>query len=417
MATLVTTGLPPVGTLSGTLGSGGGTILNNPVAPVANPTRLPVQYKELDGSPRIDGADNATVVTRDLIVCWDGNSTPQGFAVGGSWQAAVLDLLGYPVLVQRNPSGVGTGWYVQRYVPWFFPFWSIQTPFKKPAPFLWCSRYKVSPVSMASDLITEDLLLVHRYDLAKVEATFETLSYDILDDVEMVNANYVDGYGNPDESSLARYVTRLPKPGASYQTLPPGSLVFVSGNGSGGVVTVPGSPGRLEIYADLQLTWQRVPTEAIGLGLINPVIAATTLNAMQQPVRYVPPIEDCLGSVNVTDFAGCKKGTLLLSAVVLKPIQSPLGMRLWDVDYVFRWLKAQSYGQLTIDGLTDYVYGHNLILRVDFPSGGKTYLGYDEVVGKQFGGSNALLTNPVDGVNPLNWREFRSLFRVPLLNQ
>lgn len=404
MGRLIVNNLPPIGTLTNSMG--GATLTTFQALPIVNPLRPLVRYVERDGSPRFRFADNQTDCVREFIVGWDQFTT-----AGTGYFDAILDLIGFPMVV-----GSGSTAYIRRYTPWFFPLLSPATQFRPASPFLYCTHANVDPLTMARDLVTVDGNGVHRYENALVTATFESLPYKILDDQTMVNSGYVDGNGNPDESWLARYVSRHPGPTARYQTLPKGSLIYVSDSS-----VVPSSPGVLEMECDLMITHHHVPEEAVGLRLINPFIADKAPGSTDD---YVPPLEKLLGRVNLTDFAGCKKGTLLLGAAVLKPIESLIGLRLYDIDYRFRWFGRKSAVLYSNPGNTDYAYGHNMLLRIDAVGPNGTVIGYDEVVGQKAAGSpqsgtqatsNYLQPTPSDGINPLNYGEMADLFRVPVL--
>ncbi len=441
---------------------------NDPPVGSTDPQRKTIEYHEIEGSPTFRLSDNGTQMVRKLHVNWDEKDE------------AMKDLLGYPVLKFNNGR-----YYIYREIPasanWIQ---SSADGFSPARPYIWCTDLQsVEPaldvpltpkvpanfVDANANVDTIDKYGVHRYGRALIVAQYETLTYEILKDSDMLSAGAFDLSGNPDESTLKRYVTILATPQQSSQILPQGTFVFASDG-----TAYAGTPSKIEIECDLRITWHRVLVPAIGLRCLNPYIVAT-----DSGLPYYAPIENCLGCVNQTTFAGCAKGTLLLTAVIIKPIRSPLGQRLYDVEYVFKIFFARSAKKLTQGVVTDYQYGHNLVYVVTKqPNGyyelvsplnnmtlnclvvsgspigialdtqtlfpgltvtgvgipvGTTILSVDSAT--QFTmsnnatasslsvvltfasqtGSNYLLTPPIDNVNLYNYREFRDLFRVPII--
>jgi hypothetical protein len=400
---------------------GGGTILaiNNAFpgvvmaplrgAPVEilerNPVTGPISLREVC-------EDDRGQIVREYMTAWDTRDQAK------KW------LLGYPYVSPKN----GTR-YIQRFLPDYIP-WLLtdNNGFEQPNPYLWCTSLpSVEPDGVPpSDNATTGNWGECRYTNAFITALYTTPTYELLTDAQMVQLGYVDGSGNPDESTLKRYVTILPNPQQKYQSLPTGSFYIAANSGGTPVIgaagVYPGSPGRVELEADLSITWHRVPKYAIPFKMVNPFCASTVSGG----AIYIPAVDDCLGAVNHASFAGMKKGTLLFSAAVFKPIRSPIGMRLWDVEYRFKYFAARSANKLTAAGVTDYQYGHNLVLY--YGSGTNTNpqtyadpAGYYEIVKGQSTGtptSNYLLadgTPTYDYKNLFNYRDFTNLFRVPQL--
>lgn len=375
---------------------------------VVNPQRIPVKYVErnpLAGpiSPKAHFQDDHTEVQRQYIVAYT------------QWFEAIKDLIGFPTVVRVGSSG-----YIQRYTPDAFDQLTTNDGgfAANASPFLWCTDVEVEPGGDKPDGVVgeqpwSDIFGVNLYGVAFLKATYQTVSYEIRSDITIAR----DSNGLPDESSLQRYVTKLPQPSTKYQTLPQGSFVMVAQNNPPDQLVYPGTPGRRELEADYSITWHHIPTPAVGLSLINPYMPAT-VTAGGVPVDYVPPIEDCLGCVNLYPFAGCRKGTLLLTAVVIKPVQSPIGMRLWDIEYRFKWFGVRSADRIN----SKYSYGHNLALYVTCPNPGYYELVSSPVVVAPNSTSTTLLNsnynrapNPLDFKNIHSYRDFATLFRVPLL--
>jgi len=372
-------------------------------APIFSPLRLAVPYVELEGSPRFHVRPNGSEVVREYRVPWDD---PLG--KGDAWK----DLLGFPQIIQAQGQ-FGPVEVLSRYLPDSFPFDSAgNSGFTPPQRFLWCTEVRDTKGMEPASVIRKDNWGVMRYGAAQITAVYSTLSYKILSDLDstVVNADETDPLcGFPDESLLTRYVTIQPNPTSKIQTLPQNSLIFATSG------SVQGTNGRLELEADLEITWHQVPRYAVGLRLINPYIAQTV-----QGQPYTPSIEACLGTINLYPFAGCKKGTMLLSAAIIKPYVSMIGDDIVDVSYRFKWFPARStLTYPTSADVNNYVYGHVLLIRPDLtlfvPPGGKV-IGYDEaVVFNSPRVSNYILAQPLDGINIYNFRDFRPLFRVPYM--
>jgi hypothetical protein len=339
--------------------------------------------------------------------------------------------LGYPSVTAFAGGTGGNGRYISRVIPDFIPWvTSYEGEFDVARPFLYCTSVTIEP---AGDAPADGTWFgdwgENRYGSAFLEARYETLTYDILSDNDMKSLGLTDPtFGTPDESNImtGRYVTVETGISEKYQTLPQGSFVLVSGDSVNGRV-YPGSPGRIELKGDLRVTWHQVPRAAVGYSLVNPWIAKTTSAGGTAGTPYVPPLEDCLGAVNLNDIWGRKKGTLLMTAAVIKRIRSPLGTRLYDVEMIFDWFGATSATKSTVAGVNDFSRGHNCVLYYGDANGlsATPTPGYYEIVrrpSQPIGGgppspptSNYLLTAPADYGNLMNYRDFASLFRVPAL--
>lgn len=376
------------------------------------PNRRVVRYREKwPESPRGQFADDGSAIVRDLLVTWDQPTT---------FFDAVKDLIGYPRVV-ANPVG-SKKYYIQRNIPGFYPLISDDGGFGTPGPFLWVSEiqeligldYPTQGPLPPLDAATIDRDGISRFATAKASVRYSTRTYTIMDDDTLrLLPNCLDPNGNPDEARLKRYVTVESRPQTRYLILTAGAFVFPDADGvaPGAEGVAPGSPGKEEPSVDLTVIWHHVPKAAVGMRAYNPYIIDI------DPVtneRYIPPIEACLGKVNIEDWNGYKKGTLLFTAANVKRVISPIGDHIFDVEYSFRWLPVRSAVKYTVNGVSDYVWGHNLLYDDKHLVGAST--GYFEVVkGPAPATSNYLLNVPLDGKNVYDYRSFDQLFRVPLL--
>ena len=234
--------------------------------------------------------------------------------------------------------------------------------------------------------------------------------------------------GLPDEATFdatsGRYVTVLSQPQSSSITLPQGTLYYAGYQNK----PVVGSPPRVIPEFDIEIIWHHVPLLALGLRALNPYIATTDGNGQD----YIAPIENCLGRVNLYDFNGFTKGTLLLNGAAITRVRSAIGHRLVDVHYRFKHLPLQSVDIQPdpVTGIPRRAYGPNLlpwflapgvdpIVGTTVPA--NTMGWYEAVVNPDPALFPALTSNmrrdlPLDGQNSYDYRDFKQLFRVPLLN-
>jgi hypothetical protein len=233
-----------------------------------------ILYTELvkDGSPTFSIENDGSTLTRAILVLWE------------ELDYAKNAFLGYPQIVGEG----GNTLWLSRNVP------DAATIFTNSAnrPYLYATKVSGQgygmPVGASAGIHDEDTNFpIYRY--AKLEVTYETLTYDILSDEQMFEKGFIDGLDNPDESTLARYVTVETHPGVEYLTLPQGGFSFVGPVVSGKPAPVPGGPGKITPNYDLTLTWHLVPREAVGSILYNPYLQN-------------PPIDQCLGTVNSKPF-------------------------------------------------------------------------------------------------------------------
>lgn len=163
-----------------------------------------VAYTELvkDGSPTFNIENDGSTLTRQILVLWDDlNDAKNAF-------------LGYPVVA-------GTGG-VQRWVSRATPDYAGIFLNSKGHPYLFATKLSGQGYGMppdADDGIHDQSTDFPIYRYAKLEVTYETLTYDILSDQEMINRDFTDDDNNPDESTLARYVTIEFRPNVDYLAL------------------------------------------------------------------------------------------------------------------------------------------------------------------------------------------------------
>jgi hypothetical protein len=239
-----------------------------------------IAYTELvrDGSPTFSIENDGSTLRRTVLVLWD------------ELDYAKDAFLGYP---QVLGSGGMQQWIARNVPDAAYIFLNTSGN-----PYLFATKLSGSGYGMPGDA-SEGIhdpdtdFPVYRY--AKLEVSYETLTYDILSDEQMVVAGLVyptGDTGQPDEATLARYVTIEPNPGAEYLTLPQGGFSFVGPTIPGTPPTpapVPGGPGKIVPNYDLSITWHLVPRAAVGSVLLNP--------ALQNP-----SIDLCLGNVNSNTF-------------------------------------------------------------------------------------------------------------------
>jgi hypothetical protein len=239
-----------------------------------------ITYTELvkDGSPSFSIENDGSTLTRHILVRWN------------QLDDAKDAFLGYPEIIGSD----GASQYISRHTPDFAGiFLNLEGD-----PYLFATKLSGQGYGMpadAGDGIHDDNDFP-RYRYAKLEVTYETLTYDVLSDQEMRDAGFVDSAHNPDEATLARYVSPEYNPAAEYLTLPTGGFKFVGPQVGGAAAPVPGAPGKITPNYDLSLTWHLVPGEAIGSAIVNPSLAN-------------PSIDLCLGNVNSKPFPSLPNAT------------------------------------------------------------------------------------------------------------
>jgi hypothetical protein len=233
---------------------------------------------------------------------------------------------------------------------------------------------------------------IARYGLAKFQCLYESPTYEVLKDSQMPRDELTKWTA---EYTLKRYVTKYIQPAASAFTVPTGLLKYVDNAVAASGTPVPGTPAIIEPKSDYIVIWHMVPTEAVGIRLVNP----------DGPCF---PIDNCIGKVNATTFNGLPPGTLLLEACNPKPVRSAVGERLWDLEFRFKFFNPVRVQVTTSTGtsLDRATVTHNHIVRW---KAGETSISYAEV--SIDGATNT--TSQTAGKNIHDWYEFKHLFRVP----
>lgn len=374
-------------------------INNSETWPLHWPVDGGIPYCELvyePAGPEFTFKNDGTTATRTIIVPWAD--------IKNMWQ-----FLGKAFVV----TGEGGSQYLSRWNPWFVAGFvdSESKNYLYATQITRCSPWGVPPRDANGWSNMKDEFGVAAYKFAKMAVHFETLPWDVCEDSELPK----DDHDNPDESSLQRYVVKIVKPSGQYLTLPSGSFkASIPGsyaNGDHQTAVVPGTPGRIVAKFDLALTWCLVPEACVGTRLINP---------LRQPI-----IEQQMGLVNKSTFAGCPPGTLLLTAATIKPIRSPNGDRIYDIEYRFSFFLPITGGQqhgdppTTLDAIAGA--GHQFLYLPQFSLAtvpGSPPASYFEC--SVDGQSNISITAGINelglpGRNIFDWAEFADLFRVPPL--
>jgi hypothetical protein len=177
------------------------------------------------------------------------------------------------------------------------------------------------------------------FDLARMTLVYTSLTYDIKEDTDpnvIGLAEDATGVANPlaglpDEARLTRYVTRLYRPAHRVVTIPQALMQWVPIPPNEPAGTILEATGKSE--PGLELTY------------IHHLRPDVPINAIQQ----------AMGKVNQYTFDGFPAETLLCEAPDIRPIVSPIGDRIYDVQ--FRFVFRPKYNA---NGVAT---GHNHFLR------------------------------------------------------
>jgi hypothetical protein len=357
----------------------------------------PVDYSERPGSPEESYVGQEGKVTRTFDVAWDERWLFMQSALGFSYVATA-----------------NGGKFVTRFPPWAYP--GVQdVDFASVDNWLYATSVeRVEGLGYPSDLVRgqnpKDAQDVYRYEIARVTLGFTSLSYRVFTDEQMANLVLnegdgtfsqaaLDSYGNPDEASLLRYVSRHVQPNSEYLRLPGGQMLWAT-NDSGGMLQAPsGAVGQGKILAtlEIQYTWHQVPLfprhifDYIGCvnndGTLGAPAALLDLSSGSLVFQDNAP-----GLVGTGNFA---PGTLLLTGIELKPYRQIVGTYAFDITYRMKYFSA-------INPQTGQKYsperGHNYFLRWQ---GGTNY-GYELLTA----------TGRPDGRPVYDKKNFANLFRL-----
>jgi hypothetical protein len=253
-----------------------------------------------------------------------GGESPEGrFAANAVSATRVLDLdwgdlygfaevaVGYSVLQEYVDAGAGhTVRYISRLLP--MPYGALKGPGGRP--FLWATdvpRWKALGRTTGPGLLDG----VATYTKARAWIQFSTLTYELASDAECVpyagSSSPLAPYGFPDEGLLKRFVTRLWRPAHRVQTLPLGVMK---------VIDASPKPIREPLPFNIPMA------EIIYIHHGRPEVPYKAITA-------------AVNTVNDADFDGgrFKAGTLLCETPDVRPYFSPLGIRIYDVHFRFRW--------------------------------------------------------------------------------
>lgn len=286
-------------------------------------------------SPRGSFAVDAASNTRVYDVAWE------------QLQGAVAWFLG-----SQSVKSVGGTKYIARDVPHHDADWGVFVPdgaldtARRGEPYLYAVQLEYEGDGVNADnppgvARMQSPQGTARYRLARCRVRYDWLSYEVLTDAQMVERGHTAG-GVPDEATLRRYVTILPKPKAQYLGLPAGSMKYVSDQAE----VTPG-PGKIQATADLQITHHLVPEHAVASILVNPTLQAS---GAQGALDTTP------GKVNSATILGVTAGKLLCLPPELNPRRGPRGERLWDVVHYWEFFdKKHNYVPRLVAGVLSYV--------------------------------------------------------------
>lgn len=341
-----------------------------------------IEIVDAPRSPQFSFTDDGSFATRTIHVAW------------ANFPRFVNDVLGYSRLASGTTSYIDAGGtprppepYIKRVVPWSIPF--ENTDNKR---WLWATKVDVEGVGVPTDRIMYEQSgrdAIARYEHARCTIQYATRTYDVV-----VPSSAGAAAFDTDESHLRRYVTKLFRPQGEFLNID-GTAYFFSGATSGTAVPVARGINKALISYNLSLTWHKVPVDAVPSRFFNNANADITN----------PAIDKSLGTCNSATFAGFDQGTLLLTAVELKPIIGSLGDRYYDITYYIKFFNPTA----TKDRNNNMV-GHQHVFR-PFQTPG-----WFEVVGGSAGQTMAAAggTNFIAlaaETNIYNWSNFKNLFR------
>lgn len=261
-----------------------------------------VLYNEAPSSP-VEGVASGSgcTATRTFVVPWSQR-----------WQF-VAGMVGWTYLKRTSDT-----WWNARVTPQSYALRDLDPSEAQ-------TLYAMGVESMKGEgkVIGYDSLGTAQYLKARVNIAYRSPTYRIYSDDFLLGgglnspdpitgntrAPLLHEGGGVDESYLVRYVTKYRRPTAEYLTLPYGALKWVQQNP---IQTPTGSILRIVSSMELKYTWHRVCN-----------VPDTT--------------QRTIGHLNNSQFDGCPRGTLLLTAVETTPYRWFFNQRLWDITYTFKF--------------------------------------------------------------------------------
>lgn len=217
------------------------------------------------------------------------------------WPFFVQGMVGYSTLTQKAGK-----YYIHRVRPDAYPLVKTNGT-------TWLMAREVTSVEGRTPTGWQADTALGLYATARVNISYESVSYKLLSDDEMLSNQGQQGKnGNPDESFLTRYVTRTLAPTGEYLQLPRGTHQWLS---DGAIADQ--SLGRIINKYDLVYTWHEVPC------LPSAVWSA-------------------LGQINSTVFDGFAVETLYLLAIEVKPYRLVSGDSVYDITYRMRYFEPET---------------------------------------------------------------------------
>lgn len=301
--------------------------------------------------------------TRQYDVAWDDR------------QRGVRAMLGYA----KTTGGLNK--YVTRFVPHSLEDWQILDTTEN---YLFCNRVRGKGLRAVGVGGTESK--PPQFQLARLATSYQTLPYDVKTDQKMISSGYVDAHGNPDEATWARYCIINPKPAGEFFSIPTGSFFYVADG-----TAVQRGVGKLLVYANLAITRMGVPYDSVPSRHVNKITTPGQPDAL----------DTMLGKVNSLQVNQYLPGTLLLSAVEIKPKRDAFGQRTYDYTTYLRYFRTKFS---SIVAGVQYAAGHQFIYRpVDYA--------FKEVTAQALASN---LDTKTDGKSIYDWDDLNMLWRNPV---
>lgn len=290
---------------------------------LVSPIYGPIQFREMKGSPRESFNPQAGFkVTRTFQTYWDDRWIFAQTLLGSTKRVKTeaVDSRNKPI------------YEVRRQLPIVYP--AYPTSSGKVYPMTVDSIEGVSPQSFDTDN-------VYVYQYATITISYESVTFNLLEDGEIENAA-IDLNVSPSEATTLRYVTRFYQPSAEALTLPHGSFKWVAEGSETTNIPVLGSHAIIISTAEVHYVWHAVPGRPSAL-------------------------KTHLGTVNSGVFDNFAAGTLLLLAAEYKPYREITGRRVADITYKMKHFSAIVPGSNEAFQVKGQLYsperGHNYFLQ------------------------------------------------------